>query len=142
MDCDAERFEQRGFLVVNSARHGEATVRRHEHPFAQAATAGEIAAEVEMVAQVWMAVFALLAMAARLRRVHGNACAGFERLEIAVGAIWSDSFHHAGEFVTDAKRLPDDRIANASVLVEMQIAAANAGISACAGSGRLALSEP
>jgi hypothetical protein len=82
---------------------------------------------MEMLAQVRMAVFALLAMAARLRRVHGDACPGFERLEIPIRAIRSDGLDHSGEFVTDAKRFANDRIANASVLVEMQIAAANAG---------------
>ena len=74
-----------------------------------------------------MALLAHFAPSARLGRVHGDAGAGPERIELAVQPFaGADFLHHTGKFMAERQRRVQHRVADARVLVAVQIAAADA----------------
>ena len=101
-------------------------MRRHDHVLAQAAGVGVGAAEVQAMAQVGMALLAQFAAPARLCRVDRHALADLQRRGIAVQAVRPDGFDDAGEFVTEDQRCLDHGVADARILVGVDVAAAHA----------------
>ena len=73
-----------------------------------------------------MALFAHHAAAARLRRVHRHPGAHAQGLVVAVVGIGSHGLHHAGELVAQHQGLLHHGVADAAVVVGMQVAAADA----------------
>jgi hypothetical protein len=95
------------------------------HPLAEASAIGEVAAEVEAPAQVWVTLFAKFTAAAGLRRVDRDAHACLQRAECAVERIEACIFHNPGELMAENERALNSGVANPGVRIRMQIAAAD-----------------
>ncbi len=80
---------------------------------------------MEPSTQIGMTVFAEFATPAGLSGIDGHASADFKRFEIPVHTPLADGLHRAGKLMTEDERALDRRVADARVLVGMQIAAAN-----------------
>ena len=98
----------------------------HEHEFAQAAGIGVGAAKMQLLAEIGVPLFAQLAASAGLGRVDCDACAGQEGGEVAVVAVGADVDDDPRKFVSQGQRGGHHGIADAGILVRVDIAAADA----------------
>jgi len=118
---DAEGFEHDAVGVVKRARQRETVYGGHAHPLAEAAVVRPEAAEADARTEVGIAFKTTVAAFAGYGGVNGDAYAGFE---FDAGASALDD---TGEFVAEDQRGTQRCVADASVLVGVEVAAADAG---------------
>jgi hypothetical protein len=122
-----ERFEQGSRFVVDRIRHRKTTPGRYVHELAQAAGIGKQSTKVHTATEIGMPMFAKIAPVTRLRRVNRHTHACPQRLPVAIQGVGSEGFNHAREFVTEDQGRFENGVANPSILIGMQVAAADAG---------------
>ncbi len=101
MKADAQGFQQSGLDVADGFRDRETAARRYEHPFAQTAVVGVVAAKAKIPAEVGMALLAEIAMEAGLGGVHRHARSRLQPLTVAIQRVRAGGVDHAGEFMPE-----------------------------------------
>lgn len=126
MQGHSERFEQRGFAEIHVGGNRKAAAGGHEHGVAEGAIVRVRTTKVDIAAEIGMAVLAVFAMPARLGRVDGDVSADGERHFMTVEGVGSDCFDDAAELMAEDERAFEGDIADASVEIGVEIAAADA----------------
>jgi len=81
---------------------------------------------MQPMTEIGMALFAHLTATTRLRRIDRHSRPWPERLKVAVIALGANRLHHAGKFMSQNQRGLYHGVADACILIRMQIAAAHA----------------
>ena len=115
VEGDAQRLQQRDVVALDRVGHRQQQTLRPVHQRAQAAVDGGVAAELHVGAEVGVAGATDVAVAAGVGRLDDDALA-------LARAAHDDAAH----LVAQHQRLDDDGLADAAVLIPMQIRATEA----------------